>query len=246
MSFEDFERQQVHEIQPNVFDQVESGVTDIFSPFGWNEELFLEKTDEYYLNEFKKRESAEIQAVRDKFSIDTHPEIYTMSPESYLPSGPNCLAFALDVVKDPKTGKAFESKPAPGELSHGFDSDVAARGSEVILFGTKEEQKKFFKQMLSDDAAALGREFKEVDADYKPQAGETMIAMVASESIFDNPDTIGDFHFYRRGESGAWLHKPGISDVTDLDDSGNLILNPETCNREWYGNFLGYYVWKDK
>lgn len=246
MGFENFETQQIYEVQPSLLDQVETTASEIFSSFGWNEGLFLERTGEYYLDEFKKRETAEFQDARNRFSISTHPELYTFSPENFLPAGPNCLAFAFNLERNPLTGKAFNSKPLPGELSHGADSEAVSKGDEVLYFGTKEEQKEFFKQMLSDDAEALGRNFKEVDADYMPQKGETMIAMVASERIQDNPQTIGDFHFYRKGESGAWLHKPGITDVTDKDSSGNLILNPETCNRGEYDNFLGYYVWKEK
>jgi hypothetical protein len=50
-----------------------------------------------------------------------------------------------------------------------------------------------------------------------------------------------DFHFYRQDRSGMWSHKPGRTEATDKDNSGNLIANPETANRGPYTVFCGYY-----
>lgn len=239
MSFETFQAEKMQEIQPIQFGD---RATEIFSEFGWNEKDFLKSTHEYFSSLRETKESDELTDFKDRFS---EQELYTFSPKDFVLSGPNCEAFALNTEKNPLTGKPFTSKPFPGAFAHGFNSECRERGDEILYFGSKDEQKSFYKQMLSDDAKALGREFKEVDADYKTKEGETMIAMVASENIFDNPDSIGDFHFYRKGESGTWFHKPGLTEVTNLDASGKVISNPETCNRGGYGNFLGYYVWKN-
>ena len=246
MSFEVLSTEPMREVPPSFIERFEMKPSEIFSDFGWNEKSFLNKTGEYYLNEFQKKETKEFQTERNKYSMSRHPELYKFSNETCSLVGPNCMAFALGCTIDPTTGEPFEKKPLPGQFAHGADSDNVEKGSVILDFGTRDEQKEYYKQMLSDDATALGRDFKEVDANYTPKNGETMIAMVASESILENPSSIGDFHFYRKGESGAWFHKPGVTDVTDRDASGNLILNPETCDRGGYGNFLGYYVWKDK
>ena len=246
MSIEILSAAPMKEVQPGFLDQLEMKASEIFSDFGWNEDLFKEKTGDYYLEQFKLHEEEELKTERDRFSQSTHPELYGFSKETYSISGPNCMAFALGLETDPETGKAFKEKPLPGQFAHGADSEIVEQGNDILDYGSQAEQKAYYKQMLADDAAALGRDFKEVDADYKPKNGETMIAMVASSSLLENPFSIGDFHFYRKGESGAWLHKPGVTDVTDRDAGGNLILNPETCDRGGYDNFLGYYVWKDK
>ena len=35
-----------------------------------------------------------------------------------------------------------------------------------------------------------------------------------------------DYHFYRQDKSGYWSHKPGRTDVIDVDSDGNKIKNP--------------------
>jgi len=51
----------------------------------------------------------------------------------------------------------------------------------------------------------------------------------------------GDYHWYRLDTSGRWSHKPGGTQATDRDNSGNLITNPETADRGHYTDFCGYY-----
>lgn len=50
-----------------------------------------------------------------------------------------------------------------------------------------------------------------------------------------------DFHWYRLGFDGMWSHKPGGTQATNVDNSGNLISNPETANRGIYTDFCGYF-----
>ncbi|HMK59808.1 MAG TPA: hypothetical protein VK452_01515 [Dissulfurispiraceae bacterium] len=54
-----------------------------------------------------------------------------------------------------------------------------------------------------------------------------------------------DYHWYRLGSNGMWSHKPGGTQATNLDASGNTISNPETANRcsGWlcYTDFCGYF-----
>ena len=49
-----------------------------------------------------------------------------------------------------------------------------------------------------------------------------------------------DFHWYRLDSGGMWSHKPGGTQATNLDNSGNPIANPETANRGGYTDFCGY------
>ncbi len=50
-----------------------------------------------------------------------------------------------------------------------------------------------------------------------------------------------DYHWYRKHTNGFWGHKPGQTAARNTDNSGNLILNPETCNRGSYTDFCGYF-----
>ena len=50
-----------------------------------------------------------------------------------------------------------------------------------------------------------------------------------------------DFHWYRQDDNGCWSHKPGQTQVTNLDNSGNLIADPANCDLGNYG-FCCYMV----
>jgi hypothetical protein len=54
-----------------------------------------------------------------------------------------------------------------------------------------------------------------------------------------------DYHWYRLDSNGRWSHKPGNTDATDVDASGNLITDPKTADRDYgrynYSTFCGYF-----
>ena len=68
------------------------------------------------------------------------------------------------------------------------------------------------------------------------------VKTVGAQTI-ESPDY--DFHWYRQNEDGTWSHKPGLGPVTNLDASGNLIYDPQICDRSYnnidYSIFVGYY-----
>lgn len=51
-----------------------------------------------------------------------------------------------------------------------------------------------------------------------------------------------DFHWYRKGRNGYWTHKPGGTQATQLDNSGNLISDPRTADRGNYTDFCSFMV----
>ena len=214
---------------------------EIFSEFGWNKEDFFKISGEFFLKEFDRKETAELFSEREKYAREN---LYHFSLENFVLQGPNCYAFAMQWDKNPVDGEIFQQRPLPGQIAYGFDSNVADKWVDLLLEGTPDEQKSFFKEMLSADTAAVGMECKEVDANYKPQNGEWVIAMATTENIFENPGSDIDFHFWRKGENGEWLHKPGVTEVLDKDSSGKLIFDPEKCDRGMYEHFLGYFAIK--
>jgi hypothetical protein len=51
-----------------------------------------------------------------------------------------------------------------------------------------------------------------------------------------------DFHWYRKGRNGYWTHKPGGTQATNLDNSGNLIADPRTADRGNYTDFCSFMI----
>jgi hypothetical protein len=56
-------------------------------------------------------------------------------------------------------------------------------------------------------------------------------------------DTPGrDFHWYRRDCNGLWSHKVGNSPARDVDESGQTIVDPQSCDRGTYKVFCGFFT----
>ncbi len=50
-----------------------------------------------------------------------------------------------------------------------------------------------------------------------------------------------DYHWYRLDRNGRWSHKVGGSPATNLDNSGNIIIDPRTADRGNYRVFCGCF-----
>jgi hypothetical protein len=50
-----------------------------------------------------------------------------------------------------------------------------------------------------------------------------------------------DFHWYRQDANGDWSHKPGETEATNEDESGNAITDPRTADRGMYTDFCGFF-----
>lgn len=63
-------------------------------------------------------------------------------------------------------------------------------------------------------------------------------------SAVEFPDM--DYHWYRQNPDGTWSHKRGGTDVIDYDASGEIIYDPQICDRDYgstnYSIFVGYYA----
>ena len=54
----------------------------------------------------------------------------------------------------------------------------------------------------------------------------------------------GDYHWYRQNQDGYWSHKFASDPVSDVDFSGNKILDPFLCDHSSYDTFMCYYAIK--
>lgn len=50
-----------------------------------------------------------------------------------------------------------------------------------------------------------------------------------------------DYHWYRLDNNAKWSHKPGQTAARNTDNGGNLISDPQSCNRGPYTVWCGYY-----
>jgi hypothetical protein len=51
--------------------------------------------------------------------------------------------------------------------------------------------------------------------------------------VFLALDSPNDYHWWRQDSNGYWSHKPGSTEVTDLDADGKKIKNPLKSNRDF-------------
>jgi len=58
--------------------------------------------------------------------------------------------------------------------------------------------------------------------------------------------SLPDFHWYRRCSDGFWAHKPGGTPARNIDNSSQIILDPENCDRGPYTDFCGYLYTQKK
>lgn len=160
-------------------------------------------------------------------------------------SGANCQAYAYNMPLNMDGGK-YADNPYPGYYAGANRIDTLSKLNDDMRYGSVESLKKIFKGLMDQDMAALGREMREVSGDYQPKEGERMIAVAVAPWIPVGFTEISDYHFYVRDNDGYWSHKRGVTDPTRLDDHGNLIKDPATCERGYYTKFLGYYVMQEE
>ena len=141
----------------------------------------------------------------------------------------NCYSYAVDAQINPFTDELEVMNPGQS-IGHDLSYDEI-RDAETLL------------ELIALDAAKLNFEFKSIGKNQKCPEGTYKVA------LFTDPiREKADYHWYRQNTDGTWSHKPGKTDVTDLDEDDKLIFDPEECNRYNekenlnYTMFLGYYI----
>ncbi len=140
----------------------------------------------------------------------------------------NCFAYAYRFMDMPKTPKCTNescpiSFPQPGRAS-GYPKWSKIKG----------------KRCPDIIARALGDVpgSKRVPFTERCSKGMRKVAFIA--------DPKEDYHVLSEDNTGKWSHKPGSTDVTDIDASKRQIINPELANFDYpdsglnYKHFCGY------
>lgn len=152
------------------------------------------------------------------YELDYNPSIWQGATMSN-----NCYGYALNNQVHPGTNTVWY-KQQPGEYSKTNDYPFT---------------KEILKNAVTQDFALYNIDFgtklifKEVGKYSVVPEGTCKVALVSYS---------GDYHWYRQDSDGYWSHKPGTTAVRRTDNSGDLILDPETCDRGSYTNFLGFYA----
>jgi len=116
----------------------------------------------------------------------------------------NCYSYALG-----KIIKTLQSKAQPGYAS-GFNH-----------IKNSDYDSKHFRERLKKDSP--GSYLEKFDKACKPGFYKIFLAL----------DEGNDYHWWRQNSDGYWSHKPGSTKVTNLDASGNPIINPLLSNRHF-------------
>ncbi len=104
---------------------------------------------------------------------------------------------------------------------------------------------------------ASGNIWNDLSACNVPSANISAKMGAISDDLIDNPNANNkcpsqghlvalviapgwDYHWYRKGRNGYWSHKPGHTQVTNQDNSGNAISDPRTANRGLYTEFCTF------
>lgn len=110
-------------------------------------------------------------------------------------------------------------------------------------------------QAAKNDADAKGYTFQEGERSIACPAGTYKVALVLDPVelgdyyISYTDGTVSqygwDYHWYRQDSDGYWSHKPGHSEVTNVDAGGKRIWDPQTADRHAiggpnYSKFGGY------
>lgn len=92
------------------------------------------------------------------------------------------------------------------------------------------------------DASVMNRTFRYSSYSEIPGYREYKVALVIAPGV--------DFHWYRQNSDGTWSHKRGLGGMSNTDASGNIIFDPQTCNRDYfsigqganYSEGCGYFI----
>ena len=136
-------------------------------------------------------------------------EPWKWNDKDYIKNYHNCYSYAFDDYQGKRTGKA-----QPGYFAH-----------YPPINNTEYNCDDIYKRIKKDN----------------PSIRETNINKKCSKGSYKaffalDPEGDTDYHFYRQDSNGYWSHKPGRSNVVDVDAQKKKIKNPALADRN-YGTY---------
>ncbi len=154
----------------------------------------------------------------------------------------NCYAFAFKLKVDPRTGEIFQDRPQPGDFSNKNCRSALNSILDSVCDGISFNEELVCETIISSvkaDGRILGFTVRRVySANTSVADGEWLVALGFG---YDEKNVNCDYHWWRRMDSGYWLHKDG-NDVKALDDANKFITDPATCYSIEHPYFIGYFV----
>ena len=155
-----------------------------------------------------------------------HADMWGTEFPVYIKHISNCYSYAFDCPFNPWKNSA---PMQPGQSAN--EELPMITSSKVIEY-------------VSLDANNEGFTFESIDRFTECPNDTYKVALVI--------DYLNDYHWYRQNPDGTWSHKRGTTDVTNVDASGDLILDPQTADRYYpatseydtldYWQFCGYFA----
>lgn len=150
----------------------------------------------------------------------------------WIKDSTNCYAYAFDMTKNPTTGEYFERKVG---LQPGAISNQRVGGN---IYNASTRSNKRLVEVVTKDMMELGYVFVEAGPEVDIPEKAYMVAL----SVFSgDQEYMSDYHWYRLNPDGTWSHKPGFDGVTNLDEAGDIIVDPQKADRGHYTCFVGYF-----
>lgn len=120
----------------------------------------------------------------------------------------NCYSYAIDQIVSNRSGK-----PQPGYFAH----------FKNISNKEYKDCRHFYKRLKKDTPTMYLSSF-----DGKCRKGYSKAFIALANKTYHT-----DYHFYRQDSNKYWSHKPGRTDVVNVDASKKLIKNPYIANRDY-------------
>lgn len=162
------------------------------------------------------------------------PERWNLGIGDPVQRNNNCYAYAVNDLQVDRPGK-----PQPGQRA-GRPMDYFNREGEI---DTRRLQRAIDADGRGGNISFLGNT---PESTLAAPADTYIVALVV-----DRNDGVQDYHWYRHNPDGSWSGKSGSMPATNLDASGELVLDPRTADRNYgsgsrgtlnYTEFVGYYA----
>ena len=155
----------------------------------------------------------------------------------------NCYYYAINNQLEPKSMQLWTIRfggglPQPGayygidiyslkDPQNGYDTVYPGTSKNLIQYVTEQDYAAY------NQAHGGGYIFRPIGRDERCPAGSYKVALIVGS----------DYHWYRQNPDGFWSHKPGGTEVTNVDEQDNSIIDPQYA--EWndrYKKFIGYFA----
>lgn len=157
------------------------------------------------------------------YELDYDPSLWNYSP---VQGGTNCYNYAINSQVKPGTNDLW-NKQQPGQYSESMTYDYSDYDA---MYNAVYNDFLLYNQIYNTNLI-----FTPIDKFAKCPEGTYKVALVACSDDWD-------YHWYRQDSDGYWSHKHGTDPITRYDESDDLIIDPESCDRGWYDTFLGFFA----